>query len=45
MRIVCKNDMEIPNSLIGLIEQSIRQNWNLDAMTDYKGVTLQYKDT
>lgn len=44
MRIVCKNDMEIPNSLIGLIEQSIRQNWNLDAMTDYKGVTLQYKD-
>lgn len=36
--------MEIPNSLIGLIEQSIRQNWNLDAMTDYKGVTLQYKD-
>ena len=44
MRIVCKNDMEIPNSLIGFIEQSIRQNWNLDAMTDYKGVTLQYKD-
>lgn len=44
MRIVCKNDMEIPNSFIGLIEQSIRQNWNLDAMTDYKGVTLQYKD-
>lgn len=44
MQIVCKNDMEIPNSLIGLIEQSIRQNWNLDAMTDYKGVTLQYKD-
>lgn len=44
MRIVCKNDMEIPKSLIGFIEQSIRQNWNLDAMTDYKGVTLQYKD-
>lgn len=27
-----------------LIEESIRKNWNLDAMTDYKGATLQYKD-
>lgn len=36
--------METTNSLIQLIEESIRQNWNLDAMTDYKGATLQYKD-
>ena len=26
------------------IEQSIIKNWNLDALTDYKGVTLQYHD-
>lgn len=32
------------SSLIQLIEESIRKNWNLDAMTDYKGATLQYKD-
>ena len=26
------------------IENSIRQNWDLDALTDYRGATLQYKD-
>ena len=26
------------------IEQSIIKNWNLDALTDYKGATLQYHD-
>ena len=26
------------------IEQSIKEHWNLDALTDYKGATLQYKD-
>lgn len=26
------------------IQQSIRRNWNQDALTDYKGSTLQYKD-
>ena len=36
--------METTDSLIQLIEESIRKNWNLDAMTDYKGATLQYKD-
>lgn len=36
--------METTNSLIQLIEESIRKNWNLDAMTDYKGAPLQYKD-
>lgn len=36
--------METTSSLIQLIEESIRKNWNLDAMTDYKGATLQYKD-
>lgn len=27
-----------------LIEDSIKKNWDLDALTDYKGTTLQYKD-
>ena len=31
-------------SFIALIEQSIKKNWDLDALTDYRGVTLQYKD-
>ena len=29
---------------IGYIEQSIKENWDLDALTDYQGSTLQYKD-
>lgn len=36
--------METKNSFIQLIEQSIRTNWDRDALTDYKGATLQYKD-
>ncbi|HJC94611.1 MAG TPA: AMP-binding protein [Candidatus Phocaeicola excrementigallinarum] len=36
--------MEKQDSFIGLVEQSIRKNWNLDALTDYKGATLQYRD-
>ncbi len=35
--------MEIP-SLNALIEKSITYNWDLDALTDYKGATLQYHD-
>lgn len=31
-------------SFIALIEGSIKTNWNLDALTDYKGATLQYND-
>ena len=31
-------------SFITLIEESIKKNWDLDALTDYKGATLQYKD-
>ncbi len=27
-----------------LFEESIKKNWDLDALTDYKGTTLQYKD-
>src|SRR5574344_2491851 len=26
------------------IEESIKSHWNLDALTDYKGATLQYQD-
>lgn len=31
-------------SFIAFIENSIRNHWDLDALTDYKGATLQYKD-
>lgn len=31
-------------SFNSFIEKSIIDNWDLDALTDYKGVTLQYKD-
>ncbi len=31
-------------SFIAYIEESIRQNWDRDALTDYKGATLQYND-
>ena len=31
-------------SFIAYIEESIKNNWDLDALTDYKGATLQYKD-
>ena len=27
-----------------LIEQSVIQNWDLDALTDFKGQTLQFHD-
>ena len=35
--------LEIP-SFNSYIERSITQNWDLDALTDYQGITLQYKD-
>lgn len=31
-------------SFLAFIEDSIKKNWDLDALTDYKGATLQYKD-
>lgn len=37
-------EMEIQDSFIQLVEESIRANWDRDALTDYKGATLQYKD-
>lgn len=36
--------MESIPSLNSLIEQSIISHWDSDALTDYKGITLQYKD-
>ena len=36
--------MESIPSVNSLIEKSIIENWDLDALTDYKGITLQYKD-
>ena len=36
--------MEQGHQFIDYIEQSIIKNWDKDALTDYKGITLQYKD-
>lgn len=31
-------------NFISILESSLKKNWDLDALTDYKGATLQYKD-
>ena len=36
--------MKLKDSFIEKVEQSIRKNWDKDALTDYKGSTLQFKD-
>ena len=39
------NNVQImDNTFIGQIEGTLKQNWDLDALTDYNGSTLQYKD-
>ena len=44
LHIVSKNVQIMKNSFIGLLEDSLKKNWDLDALTDYNGSTLQYKD-
>lgn len=41
---VCIKRMEQECGFIHYIEQSIINYWDYNALTDYKGVTLQYKD-
>lgn len=36
--------MKANNSFNSFIEKSIKDNWHLDALTDYQGITLQYHD-
>ena len=36
--------MDNEKSFIALIEKSIKKNWDANSLTDYKGVTYQYKD-
>ena len=36
--------MENEKSFIALIEKSIKKYWDANSLTDYKGVTYQYKD-
>ena len=36
--------MEQEHQFIDYIEQSLIKNWDKDSLTDYKGITLQYKD-
>lgn len=40
----CVQSMNSKNSFNSYIEESIKGNWDLDALTDYKGATLQYHD-
>ena len=42
--ICAKKTVQMEKSFIAFIENSIKSNWDLDALTDYKGITLQYKD-
>ena len=39
-----KANMETYQDFVGYIAESLKKNWDLDALTDYQGVTLQYKD-
>ena len=39
-----KPTMKQYQDFVGIIAESIKQNWDLDALTDYQGATLQYKD-
>ena len=36
--------MDNEKSFIALIEKSIKKHWDANSLTDYKGVTYQYKD-
>ena len=36
--------MSTTSSFIELFESSLLRHWNDDALTDFKGVTFQYKD-
>ena len=36
--------METYTDFVDLIAESLNTNWDLDALTDYQGITLQYKD-
>lgn len=38
------NRLSDEKSFIQFVEDSIRKNWNCDALTDYKGETLKYSD-
>ena len=39
-----KNNITMQESFNKLIETSIKANWEMSALTDYKGATYQYKD-
>lgn len=32
------------SDFVGYVERSLKANWDLDALTDYEGTTLQFKD-
>lgn len=44
MHNLIRNVQFMKNTFIGHVEESLKKNWDLDALTDYNGSTLQYKD-
>lgn len=44
MHKITSNVQNMEQSFIAYIENSIKNNWDRDALTDYNGATLQYKD-
>ena len=36
--------MEVQDNLVSYIEQSLKHNWELLALTDFKGQSFQYRD-
>ena len=39
-----QTEMKTYTDFVNIIAESLKNNWDLDALTDYQGVTLQYKD-
>ena len=35
---------DMDKSFLSYVEQSVKEHWNLDALSDYQGSTLKYKD-
>ena len=39
-----KKQIIIMEDIVSMMEKSMQKNWSRDALTDYKGATMQYKD-
>ncbi len=39
-----KKEMKEYSDFVEILAESVKRNWDRDALTDYQGITLQYKD-